>query len=806
MNPELAQWLLTGAHAFLNNKDLQEWEGYRRENFIYLLTSLLETDNFLEAVSRLERIVAEEENVPSVPQNLAPLITEMEKAQKMEGDARETAHKEVNRLVEQLKKTAPVVPLAQAVKEVKEAEPSKKSPETMLTEAETTFTEQVRAALADYNPSLARDPELSSILAQEIEETVAATLLVNPQTEIPRLETSIKGILQERGVPLNPKIKNLVETIAAQEGVSKIREIASKQPLPPQVLVLSQKDENVPFLPFYALLHPRLTLAYAKKVVFTPPVWLLKHAQTSAEWKEIIQGIFAEDVEGTINALTEADLPKTHPLAKTLERKHQRILGIQKNENRQDKPAAWLLKNYYEFDKLTNQPVYDPETKIPLKREPIWGKGKGYSFILKEAFNKIGSFSRLYKKIPLGPGKTVFRFSLGSKIIRFFTFGRFESFKGLAYWTYRKTIGEIIKIFGKTALGKAAKEGVKKIGTWLAVRLGVEAGITAAGAAAGGPAGLAVATVVNAAIEIGKKVWDKLGKPLLFSLVRLIKEPEKSGALVVLGAAMMTLVPAAAVFGLALMGIGALGLLSNIGGIVGGIGSGVTAFLSTLFTLPSSGALVGTLVLGVLGGTAFLTFFVVMTTAGAFILPTRPAGTVEEVPPPPSPPNIPPAPELVFHWPVSSPLSCSSNFGYRPSPFLDCCEYHEGIDIPANCGSAVYATAKGTVVYAGDGRGYGIVVVIKHADNLFSFYAHLEGVAVLRNQPVEAGDIIGFVGSTGGSTGCHLHFAFSDCGAVPGCFNNGQHTPNPCNYVSCHESCNYRSSESACQGLPRCSK
>jgi len=794
MSPELARWLLTGAHAFFNNKDLQEWEGYHRENFIYLLTSLLETDNLLEAVSRLERIVAEEENIPSIPQDLASLIAEMEKAQKMEGDAREKAHKKVNQLVAQFaqSKARPVIPLAQAVKETKSAESSRKSPETISAEAETTLTEQIRAALADYDPSLARDPELNSALAQEIGETIAATLLVNPQTETTRLETSIKWILQERGVPLNPKIENTVQKIAAQRRVS---------PFPPQVSTFSRGDESVPFLPLYALFNPRLTLAYVKKVILTPPVWLLKHAQTSAEWEEIIKkGIFPEDIERTINALKETGFPETHPLVKTLERKRQRILSIQ------NKPAVRLLKNYYEFDKLTNQPVYDPGTKIPLKREPIWAKGKGYSFILKEAFNKIGSLSHLYEKIPLGPGKTVFRFSLGSKIIRFLTFGRFESFKGLAYWTYRKTIGEVIKIFGKTALGKAAKEGVKKIGTWLAVRLGIEAGITVAGTAAGGPVGLTAATAINIALEVGKKIWDKTGKPLLFFLARLIKDPEKSGGLVVLGAAIMTLLPAATVFGLALMGIGALGLLSNIGGIASGIGNGITAFFGSLLTLPSSGAPVATLILGVLGGTAFLTFFVVMTTAGAFILPTHPTGTIEEVPPPPSPPNIPPPPELVFRWPVSSPLSCSSNFGYRPSPFLGCCEYHEGIDIPANCGSTVYATAKGTVVYAGDGGGYGIVVVIKHAANLFSFYAHLEGVAVLRNQPVEEGNPIGFVGSTGGSTGCHLHFAFSDCGTVPGCFNNGQHTPGPCNYVSCHESCHYRNLESACQGLPRCSK
>lgn len=98
-----------------------------------------------------------------------------------------------------------------------------------------------------------------------------------------------------------------------------------------------------------------------------------------------------------------------------------------------------------------------------------------------------------------------------------------------------------------------------------------------------------------------------------------------------------------------------------------------------------------------------------------------------------------------------------SAFGMRHHPILQIDRLHAGGDIGAPSGTPIHAVADGTIVIAGERGGYGLTVVIDHGSSLGTLYGHQSSVAVRVGQEVERGDVIGYVGSTGLSTGPHLH-------------------------------------------------
>jgi murein DD-endopeptidase MepM/ murein hydrolase activator NlpD len=101
-------------------------------------------------------------------------------------------------------------------------------------------------------------------------------------------------------------------------------------------------------------------------------------------------------------------------------------------------------------------------------------------------------------------------------------------------------------------------------------------------------------------------------------------------------------------------------------------------------------------------------------------------------------------------WPVAGPVT--SPFGWRWG------RMHEGIDIGVAYGTPIHAAASGTIIYCGWESGYGNLTVIDHGGNLATAYGHQSSIAVSCGQHVNQGDVIGYVGSTGHSTGPHLHF------------------------------------------------
>jgi len=99
-----------------------------------------------------------------------------------------------------------------------------------------------------------------------------------------------------------------------------------------------------------------------------------------------------------------------------------------------------------------------------------------------------------------------------------------------------------------------------------------------------------------------------------------------------------------------------------------------------------------------------------------------------------------------------------STLGWRENPFGSGYEYHTGVDIKASYGDPVYATAEGIVEYAGWLSDYGKTVIIKHPSGYETLYGHLSKIKVRSGEKVGAGEIIGYVGSTGRSLGPHLHY------------------------------------------------
>lgn len=148
--------------------------------------------------------------------------------------------------------------------------------------------------------------------------------------------------------------------------------------------------------------------------------------------------------------------------------------------------------------------------------------------------------------------------------------------------------------------------------------------------------------------------------------------------------------------------------------------------------------------LGRLRGDEYLDPADLLATAGAYRL-IDPDGEV------PEPPDA-----GTGDLPIDGPVT--SAFGMRVHPVTGVRTLHDGVDIGAPCGTPVPALAAGEVSRAGPSGGYGLQVRVEHSDGVATSYSHLGSVSVRPGQRIDAATVIGRVGSTGYSTGCHLHF------------------------------------------------
>lgn len=129
---------------------------------------------------------------------------------------------------------------------------------------------------------------------------------------------------------------------------------------------------------------------------------------------------------------------------------------------------------------------------------------------------------------------------------------------------------------------------------------------------------------------------------------------------------------------------------------------------------------------------------------------------------------------ISFMWPVPSSGRVTSYFGGREAPVEGASTTHKGIDIGASSGSEIKAAAGGTVVIATYSASAGNYIMLSHGSGVYTVYMHMKSMAVSEGDEVSKGQVIGFVGSTGYSTGPHLHF---------GIRVNGSYA-DPLNYVS----------------------
>ena len=108
------------------------------------------------------------------------------------------------------------------------------------------------------------------------------------------------------------------------------------------------------------------------------------------------------------------------------------------------------------------------------------------------------------------------------------------------------------------------------------------------------------------------------------------------------------------------------------------------------------------------------------------------------------------------NWPVQGILT--SRYGYRRHPITKKITFHDGIDVAAPKGTQIIAPGSGTIIYSGDMGGYGKVVEIDHGFGIVTRFAHNSKIFVIDGQQVKLGDAIATVGSSGRSTGPHLHY------------------------------------------------
>ncbi len=124
----------------------------------------------------------------------------------------------------------------------------------------------------------------------------------------------------------------------------------------------------------------------------------------------------------------------------------------------------------------------------------------------------------------------------------------------------------------------------------------------------------------------------------------------------------------------------------------------------------------------------------------------------------------------VLSYPVNS-VTITSGYGWRVHPISGVRRMHTGTDFRARCGTPILAAAAGEVVWAQRRGGYGNQVMVDHGvlagRSMMTSYSHLSGFAAGAGQHVGRGQVIGYGGTTGASTGCHLHFEV---------YVNGSHT------------------------------
>ncbi|MBQ3258299.1 MAG: peptidoglycan DD-metalloendopeptidase family protein [Oscillospiraceae bacterium] len=136
--------------------------------------------------------------------------------------------------------------------------------------------------------------------------------------------------------------------------------------------------------------------------------------------------------------------------------------------------------------------------------------------------------------------------------------------------------------------------------------------------------------------------------------------------------------------------------------------------------------------------------------------------------------QMPPTSTGSFMWPLPASKGISSGYGMRKISLYGYEKFHAGIDVPAGIGNSILAADGGTVIVSTYDGGYGNYIMVNHGNGRVTLYAHMSSRAVDVGAEVKKGQVIGYVGSTGNSTGPHLHFEIRINGSAV----------DPCNYFT----------------------
>lgn len=543
---------------------------------------------------------------------------------------------------------------------------------SQLAQAEKNITQEVERTIRERAPQLVRNqPEVVDKLVEEFKEEVLTNCFESPrqalgpeayQAIIDQALPRIDLIIAEENIPLAPEEKENLK-----QGLKEIARTTL-----PEASTLTQIDFKLPqsvqekipvqgtaFSPLAAVFHPADLVrkishpsVKAAQMVVAGEISdeesikqqlekelrspkrdvrrITQLANTLQEMKKIklssrelrysAYGLTSQDFQNAIDAL-QIELGAGDPTILSLKIQKKRQEGFEsKFPSASQKIRSFFALNQQLGQRPSVVELRGTYTSLPSP-EPL---GK-----MSQVFNQVGTVSRFYQITSHFPG---------IRQIESLPIQKIADFRG---FIFRKTLQPVFTRLGKTAIGKsinagikyifkegtkkAIKEGLKKGGTWLATRAGLHGVIQAIGAATA-ELSFGTSLLISAAVSL----LLEAGSWILGKIKEIIRKPENALALVGGSVLIFVLLPMPfALAGLFPAAIGGLGLMAGAGGILGGFSAGVGAFFVALaapFAAP-----IGLLVGGIIGGLAIITFFIVMLTASAFIIPAEPVAEIKEV-------------------------------------------------------------------------------------------------------------------------------------------------------------------------------
>lgn len=614
------------------------------EDFRYLACALYQ----LEQISSMEEYLQRR----SVPQEAIEGAKNLAEIKPKEKEALAQAKTKVGRFIQEQEE------LARQANQLSASQ---------LAQAEKNITQEVERTIRERAPQLVRNqPEVVDKLVEEFKEEVLTNCFESPrqalgpeayQAIIDQALPRIDLVIAEENIPLSPGEKEALKLGLKETAKTTL----------PEASVLTQIDFKLPqsvqekipvqgtaFSPVAAAFHPvdlvrKLSQPSVKaaqmvvageisdeeaikqqlqKELRSPKRDIQRITQlantlqemkkfklSSRELRYSAYGLTSQDFQKAIDFLQE-ELGAGDPAVRFLEIQKRRQEGFELKF-----PSASKKNRFSSF--LNQQMGQRPQvvelrgtyTSLPSP-EPV---GK-----MNQVLNQVGTVSRFYQISSQFPG---------IRQIESLPFQKIADFRGLVY---QKTLHPLFHRLAQTSFGQAIKtgittafkettkkaigEGIKKGITWLATKFGASAILSALGTIIPG-----IGNVIGLAIGF---LIDK-AKGIISGILQKIKKPEVALALGLGGAFFVFGIPGVIglALGLPLLALSGAGFAAGAGGLLGGLSAGVAAFFVALaapFAAP-----IGLLVGGILGGLAIITFFIVMLTASAFIIPASPEKIAE---------------------------------------------------------------------------------------------------------------------------------------------------------------------------------